>query len=134
MRETTVKNEYEFFKSHKNALELADAKSFTGKSVMIQLANTKKNAIERFQLWVVPTAKDVFKIDIYVGKNVGICEMKTEKAIERKFSRVSINDAIELLNKAQKHFESVKAEATETASKKRTATKKAVKKTESVTA
>jgi hypothetical protein len=130
MREATVKNEYEFFKSHKNALELGDSKSFTGKSVMIQLANEKKNAIERFQLWCVPTAKDVFKIDIYVGKNVGICEMKTAKAIERKFSRVSMTEAIELLNKAQKHFDSMKVETTKTATKKRTATKK----TESETA
>jgi len=120
MRETILKNEYEFFKSLRNALELGDSKSFTGKSVMIQLANEKKNAIERFQLWVVPTAKDVFKIDIYVGKNVGICEMKTDKAIERKFSRVSMQDAIELFNKAQKHFESK--------------TKVAIKKAESVTA
>lgn len=127
MTEAILKNEYEFFKSHKNALELADAKSFTGKSVMLQLANEKKNAIERFQLWVVPTAKDVFKIDVYVGKNVGICDMKTEKAIERKFSRVSLNEAIELFNKAQKHFESMKAEATKT-------TRIAVKKAESVKA
>ncbi len=117
MKETILRNEYGFFKSLNNALELADAKSFTGKSVMIQLANKKKNAIERFQLWVVPTAKDVFKIDIYVGKNVGICDMKTAKAIERKFSRVSMSEAIELFNKAQKHFESMNTETTKTAKK-----------------
>jgi hypothetical protein len=134
MREATVKNEYEFFKSHKNALELGDSKSFTGKSVMIQLANEKKNAIERFQLWCVPTAKDVFKIDIYVGKNVGICDMKTEKAIERKFSRVSMQEAIELLNKAQKHFDSMKVETTKTATKTATKKRTATKKTESETA
>ena len=131
MANKTVKNEYQFFSEHKNALELADAKSFTGKSIMIQLANEKKNAMERFQLWCVPTAKDVFKIDIYVGKNVNICDMKTERAIERKFSRVSMTEAIELLNKAQAHFDSMKAEATKTATK---TAKKAVKKVESVTA
>lgn len=120
MTSKAMKNEYDFFKAHKNALELADAKSFTGKSVMLQLANEKKNAIERFQLWVVPTAKDTYKIDIYVGKNVGICEMKTAKAIERKFSRVSMTEAIELFNKAQKHFESMKTVAKKT-------TRKAVK-------
>ena len=76
---------------------------------MVQLANKKKSAIERFQLWVVPTAKDVFKIDVYVGKNVGICEMKTANAIERKFSRVSLDTAIQLYRQAQSHFESAKA-------------------------